>query len=166
MTILLILLGTYLGYLLLIGLCFFSFKYYFSEKIIRRKEFILLVFFPVIGLGNWRYNKTLRDTGKTKFPREWYIWRNIIYINIGYLSSLAIVGLYLFIATYNGLIGSDDLLVFFANMIEGALIVFAFLIALIGYIIIALFLILLPKTITNSIEKEFYKKQYKLTKKE
>ncbi|WP_405569055.1 hypothetical protein [Winogradskyella sp. Asnod2-B02-A] len=174
--IILSVIGIYLIYILFIGIFFFSFKYYKTEQtIIENKEFTLLIFFPIIGLGNWLYNKELRKNGTTKFPKEWFIWKNAIPINIGYLVLLAIIGFILHgIATGNigggmewankqdnaSLIGVGLL----TDIASGIAILFVTVIAVFGFGILAFFLIFIPKYQVKSIERKYFQEQNELNK--
>ncbi|WP_282032691.1 hypothetical protein [Winogradskyella eximia] len=172
--IILTIIGIYVVYVLLIGILFFSFKYYKTEKkIINTKEFALLVLFPIVGYGNWLYKKELREKGITKFPKEWFIWKNAIPINIGYIILLAIIG-YILFGISTGSIGGgmewankqeNAALIgvgFLTDIVSGIALLFITIIAILGLGMLAFFLIFIPIIQVKSIERIYYKKQVEL----
>ena len=84
--------GIYFIYNLLIGVLFFSFKYYKTEqKVIDRKEFTLLILFPFFGYGIGDYNDKLKESYKKNNPslEVYYNSHN------QYISFLLVGGLFL-----------------------------------------------------------------------
>ncbi len=49
-----------------------------------------LTFFPVTGLGKWRYEQAAKATGSTDLPKAWYIWRYVCIMHLGFLVAFII----------------------------------------------------------------------------
>jgi len=163
--------ASYLVYTLLIGIFFFSIKYYRTEgSIVNKREFFLLIFLPSIGYGNWLYNRELRLNGKTTFPKEWFIWKKIIPINISYLIALIISGIILYVVIagmideeLNGAAKPDDLISFGFDVFAIFASVMVFSVAIFTSILLfgiyAMILLFIPKYLVKSIEKKHFQKQ-------
>lgn len=164
----------YLLFQIGIGVLYFSFNYFAVEKRIKeRKEFLLLIFLPLYGFGNWKYNREIRLNGKTELPKNWYIWKYMIPVNTWFIATLAIVLLVFTIITmtsevFDSNVSSDNIysavLEGFGNMFIGLIIVLILLGLFIVLFVIGLVLILVPKLNVKSIESEYYKNKFESNK--
>lgn len=168
--------ATYLIYNLLSGLLFFSIKYYRTERmIVNKKEFALLILFPLIGYGTWRYNRELRTNGDLKFPKEWFVWKHIIPIHIGYLILLAVIGFILHGIASGSIGGGMDWanqqtnasaigIGLLADLATGFVLLLVTIIAIFGFGILAFLLLFIPKYQVKRIERRYYQEQSELHK--
>ncbi|MEM6380480.1 MAG: hypothetical protein AAF705_20010 [Bacteroidota bacterium] len=70
----LIVLFSYLALNLLSGLLVFSVWYLSKEKGIKdTREFLLLLFFPAYGFGNWKFNQEVRSKREVTQSKGWFL---------------------------------------------------------------------------------------------
>jgi hypothetical protein len=161
----------YLLYNFLLGL-YFSFQYYTIEgRFNNNKEFWLLLFFPAMGLGKWKYIQLVRNNEPDLFPERWYMFKYMVKINWGYLI-LLVVGGFVVVFLSSLLVGSGlDWASHLNNSFSigagilfdiGALFLF-FMVAFIAFLslcVLYFILIHLPKSSMQKIEMEVYKQKY------
>lgn len=71
-----------------------------EKRITDNEEFFKLLLFPATGLGNWRYNRNIRNNMTEPYGKKWHVYKNMIYLN--WLFVLLVVGYecYFFIHLY------------------------------------------------------------------
>ncbi len=161
----------YLVYNLLAGFCLAIYYLIKERGIPGAKEFLLLLAFPAIGLGNWIYNRELRQNTGTPYPKKWFIYKNSIKINWGFIGIYLLLGLFVTGAIL--MIGDtpayttpiNDLSDLYYNLFIGSIsIIFSVVLITLGYILAFLYLvsvaglyvilILIPKSSMRSIERK------------
>ncbi len=156
------------------GLGFIIFYLNTEKKIQDIFEFLLLLFIPSLGYGNWYYNRGVRQNNEGIISRWHQIWSKMLIPHLFIVFFLVVLSLWILL-WYTGYIGfgfesiepSDNPsgiggylflgLVYESFILLGGFIMFLIFIIIHGINIF--FLLLIPKLIANSLANNFYSKQ-------
>lgn len=165
------------------GIVYYGYLYWKEEPDFKREsEFWYLIFFPMKGVGNWRYNQEVRKHGKAEFPKEWYTYKYMIPINKAFILSL-VIGTYLLLFFFpfdDFFSGSDlsnshdnpaaagaEILLDFGSAILGIFSLLAYLgVSFVVVTLLGVFMVLIPKSTLNRIEKMHYMEMAKKNEKD
>ena len=155
-------LAAYLGYNLIVGIFLSVSRLAKHGSQGDVQNWILLLFFPVIGWGKNRYEDVIAKGEGTKLPRKWYILEYFLKLNKWFLLvqlilpiAVAVVFLFLSPSDFVGSGGSVGELIGGALIGLGffAILFFVMFFVLIGIGIQYLVLIMLPRASQKSIER-------------
>ncbi len=105
--LLLLIVGIYLAFNVLIGVLYYLPKYIITEGSVNSlKELLVLCTFPVIGLGIWQYRRNAKCSQIDPYPKNFYIWKYMIRINTVFLIFFGVIFI-LYIFLLFGLFGSS-----------------------------------------------------------
>lgn len=90
----------YLLYHTIAGIVLFVYYLWIEKKATNIREWVLLLLLPVIGLGNFRYNRTIRVNAVSEYPKGWFILKGLVAINKAFMLMIAFVYLILFMVGY------------------------------------------------------------------
>lgn len=159
----------YIIYVLSFGFIFLL-KYLRTERrrIKSRKELALLVFFPMIGNGNWIYNHKSRESQEMFLPRKWYIWKKMVFQNFWLTILLTIYMAFLLgMDTYYTLLSdgaikiSSGAVLVFENNVDPTLgvgLIFSSLTIVILAFTLMFFLVIVPAIVARSIKLSYKKR--------
>jgi hypothetical protein len=151
--------------------------FYFEKNIEDKKEFLLLVTFPTVGLGRFLYGRASRAGNKEILPIKWYVWDKMRIVNIALLIVVFIV-MVRFLLEASGVIGSgvdwaseqdNQNALGFGILMDMGIGVAWFLISIIFglvYIVIALLVIIIPRGIAGTIKTSYLIEQKRKLKSE
>lgn len=164
------LLVTYLIYNVVIG-SILALQYYSIEDEVRSDELLLLWFFPVKGLGKWKYNQILRWKEVPEYPADWYKYKYMMNLHWGFIAAFGLVA-FIIISGADSMVGEGMkaaeetghasavgfglLFDIGAGIFEGLLLI----IALLGFGIMTLVFIYYPRNKMRKIEAHAYRQKY------
>lgn len=163
-------LSPYLLFNLLAGI-YLTFKHKVTEgSYASGRDFWLLLLFPVVGLGKWRYRQLQSQYTPGLFPERWYIYKHMIVLHKWFMGLFAIVpalGMLFSAIAISALTdvfkGSSNfytmLMAFWADL--GFILVFGILFTSLAFVLTFFYMLLifLPKYLMRKIEAEYYKNQ-------
>lgn len=126
-----------------------------------------LLFFPSVGLGYWRYAQAKQSAEKPALPENWYMWKNMVKVNWGFMAILLIGPLVLIALSTLGILAGGTLnmesfgmmtMDEIKGMIGASLVMLGLLYVIIMFFVLIipfLLLIVLPKSQANSIERQY-----------
>ena len=164
------LITSYFIYNLAAGFFLAIYCYYSDKNQLHGYDLLWVLLFPALGWGYWRYNKELRDSGSTELPREWYMCKQMIKINWGYI---IVMGLWAFslVEGCNKMVGgglewahqqNDRLSTGIGLMYDigsGTAFMIFWLMLVLGLGILFAIFVLIPSIYVKSIESRHYKMQ-------
>lgn len=82
---------TYAEFNILLGAVVLFPIYYFTQnQVIHQKEAALLTAFPAFGLGNWLYQKNVRE-GRPVRSHKWHVCMHMVYVHCAFLLYLVVL---------------------------------------------------------------------------
>lgn len=164
------LLAPYLLFNFLAGV-YLTFKHKAAEgRFASGRDFWLLLFLPVVGLGKWRYRQLQSQQTPHLFPERWYVYQHMIKLHKWFMGLFAIapaLGMLFSAIAISALTdvfkGSGSfytmLLAFWADL--GFILVFGILFTSLAFVLTLFYLLLifLPKYLMRKTEAAYYKNQ-------
>lgn len=168
------LLSPYLLFNVLTGI-YLTFKHKAAEgKFATGRDFWLLLLFPVVGLGKWRYRQLQREHTPGLLPERWYVYQHMIKLHKWFMGLFAIVpalGMLFSAIAISALTdvfkGSSSfytmLMAFWADM--GFILLFGILFTSLAFVLTLFYMLLIfwPKYLMRKIESAYYKQQLPTT---
>jgi hypothetical protein len=108
LTLFLLMVPILISYLVLnfcVGFLLIDHYLWVERRIASYWEFLVLLFFPVIGWGEWRYNRLVRSNETPELPKRWFVLKYLIRIHLLYLLGICVFCLHIFLGV-NGWQGS------------------------------------------------------------
>ena len=161
---------SYLIFNLIIGLLLLVYYFWKERSVKHYFEIMLLLFFPVIGLGLWKYRKRCEEVDEQILPLSWFVLDYMVKINWIYIFILPLIiiisifGIFDYVGS--GLEWAEKAahpiaigLGFLADIAIMVSLFIILLLVLIGYLFLVFLMIFIPKYILKDIESDFYRKQ-------
>ena len=151
---------SYFLYNLIVG-AFLTAYYFLSGKgELETKSILLLLLFPAIGLGTWKFRQEKLDGGTPAYPEKWYRLKYMINVNWGYMALIGLVPVFMTIFAAFGLFAySFQEIAGFEELFNAGIVIFAFVMLVIIVILLMipfLILIALPMYQKRKVEQYEY----------
>lgn len=78
-----------------------------EKKISNAKEFLLILFFPVYGLGSWKFNRLRKEENDTSYPQRYYVLKYLFRLHLVFYVVLLGSSSYFFIEAMAIFAGTD-----------------------------------------------------------
>jgi arsenate reductase len=151
---------SYFVYNLVVG-AFLTVYYLLSGKgELETKSILLLLLFPAIGLGTWKFRQEKLNGGTPAYPEKWYRLKYMINVNWGYMALIGLVPVFMTIFAAFGLFAySFQEIAGFEELFSAGIVIFAFVMLFIIIILLMipfLILIALPMYQKRKVEQYEY----------
>jgi hypothetical protein len=168
---------SYLAVNFCVGFLLIDHYLWVERRIASYWEFLVLLFFPVIGWGEWRYNRLVRSNETPELPKRWFVLKYLIRIHWLCFLGLVVLGLQVFLGVNSwqssaseALGHYDSPLASLAGIFAGLGILFALCFTVAVLVVVLLFcaivLVLIPIIYKKTIERQTYKRLYEQAKNE